>query len=419
MQQRAGRPAPQGYPQWGQQPYFGGQGNQPGYPPQQGYPQQPYGQPYYAGQQGNYPNGTVPYPPAGQEAQGNSLMTAIKGLPWVQISMYGILPVLFLAGMMVPALAFLKILFIIGALGAVSMLWAKPLVGANLRLLLTAGYAVMTVISLISLLSGNMAPNDRTNSTQSGVSTTQTFQQSVADTTGTAEQVPTSLGTMEDVNTVDVTANNQDPTSSAVDSGEAVRQLQSFFHSWSVNRTDEMVALSAPSWQSSVDDPKKALFGILANRTVLDHTVVSTTGTDADSTRTSTVDATIDKGNGRDPVKYRFQVILLKEGGTWYVDPRSLTSVEAIEEAATATAEPQEAAPTEAPAAAGNGISGNTTLYYNPDGGTKYHLNPKCPDVAARFTPLAGHFTYAQINEAAYGKLKRCTTCNAPVRPVK
>ncbi len=56
-------------------------------------------------------------------------------------------------------------------------------------------------------------------------------------------------------------------------------------------------------------------------------------------------------------------------------------------------------------------------LYYNPDGGTKYHVDPSCPAVAARYLPMAGSFAYGQLNEAAYRALVPCVFCGAPARP--
>ena len=40
-------------------------------------------------------------------------------------------------------------------------------------------------------------------------------------------------------------------------------RLESFFRFWSANKQDEMLTLCSPSWQSSVDNPKTALFGLL------------------------------------------------------------------------------------------------------------------------------------------------------------
>ena len=58
----------------------------------------------------------------------------------------------------------------------------------------------------------------------------------------------------------------------------------------------------------------------------------------------------------------------------------------------------------------------NTILYYNPKGGEYYHLDAFCKTVNAKYAPLQGQFTYAEINSDAYKKLKPCNVCGAPLR---
>ena len=73
--------------------------------------------------------------------------------------------------------------------------------------------------------------------------------------------------------------------------------------------------------------------------------------------------------------------------------------------AATATPSPEPAA------------NASTVLYYNPDGGTKYHLDQNCKSTHAKYLPMKGHFTYGEINDAKYVKLTPCNVCAAPLRP--
>ena len=56
----------------------------------------------------------------------------------------------------------------------------------------------------------------------------------------------------------------------------------------------------------------------------------------------------------------------------------------------------------------------NLPLYRNPDGGSSYHLNQNCPGVKDKFLPLEGGFTYGDLDDDAYKKLKPCVTCAAP-----
>ena len=61
--------------------------------------------------------------------------------------------------------------------------------------------------------------------------------------------------------------------------------------------------------------------------------------------------------------------------------------------------------------------SANTILYYNPDGGSKYHLDQNCKSIHAKYLPLKGHFTYGEINKDEYKNLSPCNVCAAPLRP--
>ena len=60
--------------------------------------------------------------------------------------------------------------------------------------------------------------------------------------------------------------------------------------------------------------------------------------------------------------------------------------------------------------------SPDTVLYYNPDGGSKYHLDPNCLSVLPKYQPLEGQFTYAEVNDEQYSSLEPCRICNAPER---
>ncbi len=63
-------------------------------------------------------------------------------------------------------------------------------------------------------------------------------------------------------------------------------------------------------------------------------------------------------------------------------------------------------------------VSGDTVLYYNPDGGTFYHLDANCKLVHPKYLPLSGSFTYAELGEEQYKDLLPCNICGAPYPPV-
>ena len=59
------------------------------------------------------------------------------------------------------------------------------------------------------------------------------------------------------------------------------------------------------------------------------------------------------------------------------------------------------------------GIYGGTVLFYNPNGGSFYHLDQNCSRVGDKYLPLMGHFTYDQLNEGRYQVLKPWRTAQA------
>ena len=68
--------------------------------------------------------------------------------------------------------------------------------------------------------------------------------------------------------------------------------------------------------------------------------------------------------------------------------------------------------PTETPT-----VFASTVLYYNPSGGEYYHLDQNCKIINPKFLPLGGQFTYGEIGNEPYSKLKPCNVCGAPLPP--
>lgn len=58
----------------------------------------------------------------------------------------------------------------------------------------------------------------------------------------------------------------------------------------------------------------------------------------------------------------------------------------------------------------------STPMYYNPNGGKKYHTNARCSSVRSSYLPLTG-ITYGDLTRYPYTTLTPCTTCSAPERP--
>ena len=59
--------------------------------------------------------------------------------------------------------------------------------------------------------------------------------------------------------------------------------------------------------------------------------------------------------------------------------------------------------------------SDDTTLYYNPNGGSMYHSVANCPGVRKKFLPLTA-FTYGELEEGSFKKLDICPNCQPTPR---
>ncbi|MBR2822392.1 MAG: hypothetical protein IKE24_01685 [Clostridia bacterium] len=322
----------------------------------------------------------------------------------------GVLLALFAVGLFVPGAKALLWVFTALAVGSIVLFYVKPLVTGNRRLCYTIIFAILSVVALLSvtgILAGARGtrqgqPENTPETVAAGSGT------SAASSAGAGQVVDPLTGNV--ISAVPQTEATATPSPEPSEDNGATERLETFFRYWSAGMQDEMLNLCAPSWQSSVDNPKTALFGLLANRRPLDYTVENITGTSESTSRTVTVTSTIDRNNGKDPVKYRLSVLMVKEGDQWYVDPQSLKTYESAETPDPAT----QATPTPSPTPAADA---NTILYYNPDGGSKYHLDANCKSVHAKYLPLKGHFTYGEIEKDQYKSLSPCNVCAAPLRP--
>ena len=307
-----------------------------------------------------------------------------------------IMLILFALGMFVPGLAILKWFFLILGAGTIALLWLKPLVAANKRLCYTIVFGLLIAVTVFRIAyPGGQQPN----SNPQGSDPTRVS--SSGQVNYNPDDNPQPAVTAVPNTTVTSTPEPADDSS-------VTERLQTFFYYWSANRQDDMLTLCAPSWQSKVENPKTALFGLMANRTPKEYMVENITGTEYDTSRTVTVVSLMDRNNGKDPVRYRLSVIMLKENDNqWYVDPKSLQTYEAAD-----TPDPSitpTPGPTDEPV-----IYPNTVLYYNPSGGEFYHLDQNCKRINERYLPLQGHFTYAELSKDPYNKLKPCAICGAP-----
>ena len=380
-------------PQGAYQPQGGYQ--QPG-----GYGYNPYGQMGRAPQQGQNPSNAIPLNGGGYVPQRVPVRRqGIEFKDWYLIAAGAVLIALFTLAVLVLKNVPLKILLILLAAGSAGFLWVKPLVAENKRLT----YSILALaLCILTAVSFQMKPNaDTTNNPQGNTQTENAGDSSVLNSGGQGvPEIPASgQNTAEETAEPSITADNA-----------LMERLVAFFTFWSGNRQDEMLNLCAPSWKEKQENPRTSLFGLLANRTPKECTPESISGTDADTSRKVVLTVKIDRNNGKPEEMYRMTIMMVKEANEWYIDPQSLQTNESLE-----TPDPNVTptpAPTETPA-----VYSNTVLYYNPKGGEYYHLDPNCKIINPKFLPLGGTFTYSQIEEDPFDKLKPCNVCGAPLRP--
>ena len=433
-QGQQGYSAQTGYAQLNGYPQGAGQSNiQQGYPYQTGQvpgasyiPQTPYQQPYNAqgyNTQGYQPVGySQGYNAYGQMGRGQQIPVnpvqetggqmplngggyvpqpvPVRRKPFVMsdadlLVLGAILLILFALGMFVPSMGFLKWVSLILTAATIALLWIKPLVAKNKTICYTIIFALLALVTVIGFVtkgSGTASPSGG----QTGGDPT------VISSQGSGNTAVTDQPFMEATPEISVTPTPEPQTSSNV-----TDRLETFFYYWSANRQDDMLTLCSPSWQNKVENPKTALFGLMANRTPKDYAVESVSGTDYDTSRTVTITSLMDRNNGKDPVRYRMSIIMVNEGDEWYVDPQSLQTYEAADTPDPSVTETP--GPTPEPE-----TSADTVLYYNPSGGEYYHRDQNCKRINERYLPLQGHFTYAELSKEKYSKLKPCAICGAP-----
>ena len=419
----------QGYQQpYGQQPYQQQPYDQQGFVQpggyQQPYEQQGYQQPNPAYNQQGYsqqnpqetdlppeqqyaqytPDGQRVYPTSGRSGF-RVQPAARREIPWdtiAKVLMFGVLPILFILSM-VFAWTAVKWVVLVGAVASIAAMWIRELVTPNARLVLSLLLASAAVVCLVSALATNASDNQ--NPAQPNQS-------------GQMQQGSTS-GNNLDVNLTATDTPNPAPTPTATpvdDSEECYAQLHSFFTLWKNNAISQMVNLTSPSWRSSIkggtDAVTQKLFGeVLTNRTPVSWDFTAITGTSNDIARMVTVRAVINKNNTLGESVYLWKVRMVKEDGVWYVDPATLQSNEQE-----STATPTNALATQPVL---NTSHPDLLIYYNPEGGTFYHIDPNCESVNPKYRPLSGVIKWSQIEDDPYDKLEQCKRCGAPLREKK
>lgn len=317
------------------------------------------------------------------------------------IFLFGLLPILFIPCLFVSnAWDTLRYLFMGASVVGLGAMWYRQMYNPASRLITSIVYVALCIGTIAMLMQG--ASDAKQASAVLGNPPQPQVQQTPEPAANVNAAVP---GTA---------APTPEPTVSGP--SEAERRLDLFMQLWKVNNTTEMVNLVQPSWRGQQENASTSLFVALANRTPEDFVIEDISGTETDNSRTVTMRATINKNTGKAPVVYRFMVMMVKEGGEWYVNPNSLATndveettpqdenVVKTQSAGTVTEPPRETV-TPAPPA-------STLLYYN-QGGNFYHMDPQCPSVGKDYLPFDASFPYSDLG--SYNRtLLPCLNCNAP-----
>ncbi|MEG0863373.1 MAG: hypothetical protein RSI32_02725 [Clostridia bacterium] len=324
------------------------------------------------------------------------------------VFLFGLLPLLFIPCLFVPnSLDFLRYAFMVLTVCGLGGMWVRQMFTPITRLIVSGVYVALCIVTIAMMLQGAQdakhlgGRNDQPAYAQATQNPQSELGGMVPETQAPAEPTP---GPM-----------NLGPSA-------AEQRLTEFMTLWQGNNTPEMVSYVQPSWASAQDSPSSQLFIVLANRTPEDFTIEDISGTDDDSSRTVTMSATINKNNGKDPTVYRFMVLMVKEGGDWYVDPNSLATNDELPQNDENVVNNVNAGGlmTPAPRTTVTPVPpGSTILYYNADGGTFYHVDPECSSIKKEFLPLTGSFTYDELAE--FNKehhLKPCLKCGAPTKAI-
>ena len=342
---------------------------------------------------------------------------------------FAVIPITWLASLMWDPIRWLLVLIIICT---VSLLWLQHGFTARGRLSMTLLSSLLLVWTLSSALGGDTGNLPRTNTatvppiTNFGATTQQQGIDPLLTPLESQQQIdPAQQLTMPDVGTVgfdvqQVQAQAQANQNRPLSLSEQV--LEQFLEGWKRGIFADLLPLCAPSFRASLDQPPETwLFYNFGERKLITwDTEGPPSGTDGDTSRTITVIVELQAANGNLRT-YRYDTLMLLEGTTWYVDPRTLTGAAGavLSTPAPNTAGGEGGAPVITPTPSPKPTptpNKKTKLYYNKSGGKYYHSDPNCASLADKYKPLKSSFTYADINKSPNDKLLRCDTCDAPSR---
>ena len=221
------------------------------------------------------------------------------------------------------------------------------------------------------------------------------------------------LGAGDD-SSADVTAANANTPLPRMVKTDAEVVLEAYLDLWKQGASNnQMVQYTWPEWRLSVAEPAAQLFFKHQSLKLLDYTITPPIINDVDKSCTITVVTTQQLANGTEAKKEYYVLMHKSDDGTWYVDPNSLSAGVPVTDP-TPTPDPN-ATPTPKPTS--TAVKSSTVLYWNTQGGTKYHAVKECKAIAERYWKQMSSFTYNKLGDKTYSKLQPCSICNAPARP--
>ena len=345
----------------------------------------------------------APVPRSQEQEQGwaqspqESEPQGIKRHVFLSLVLSFLLPLLFLASLIVPSNELRWAFLAVTALSVLSM-WILGAFVRSARNTLTVIYVALSAVIGLALFINQQSPEAlRAIATRNPPSAVQQDQQALMNAMATEAPEPTT-----------------DPSSLIP---EAQKRLKGFFDAWGKNQIQEILKYCSPAWINATPAHTNVLFQSLSGNIPLDFEVENDNGSDANANRVITVKAHFQ--DGAETKAYRLNVRMVKTNDVWYVDPNSLDLVP-VNEAA------------EQKASISNNMVINTTIapevtkdpseptivvYYNKEGkGKYYHTDKHCPAVASQWWPLT-EFSFDLINSREFKNLLPCQKCGAPPRP--
>ena len=312
-----------------------------------------------------------------------------------------VVPLLFVTAILFRTIPLVTIGASAAAVAMLVVLWLSGIFERPTNLMISVLYAVaIAVMVILVLTAGGGNPDASANpSSQTGSVTA----------SPPPDEAP---GVFQETSGTQATPS---PSADLSAADESINAASYFLSYWRMKQYDQMVNLCTRTWSQSLGsgkDPKNELYGLLRGRGMLDFTYQAASGTINDQRREITYQVQITLPNNSESTQIlKISVERDPETGRWMIDPRSIVTNRPADTPTPAVTLPTQP-PTPAPIA-----DPNTLLYYNPDGGTRYHLNRNCPSAAAKFLPFKGVFTYGELNSSQYRNLTPCAECSAPLRP--